>query len=123
MITYDRDKVLDAYLNGVKIVDGNNHTREEVIDDDTSLVVMQGKDRPLCLFIRGSRGCCLNGLGYNSDKGYLYLSPWSEGGVVMGSDLTEENVADYNESVTFDSIKIVEWIDRDGTTHSTEEDA
>ena len=120
MITYDREKVLNAYLNGKDIIDGHSPSGE-IINKDTSLVILRGKDRPLCLFIKGNIYCSLNGVGYKPDTGYLYLSQSSEGGAITGSTLTEKNVAEYNDSVMYDSIKIIEWIDRDGAIHSIED--
>lgn len=124
MITTDRAKVLGGFINGLPILDGHNKKFLEGDRDREYLVVLKGKDRPLCLYLNNSRGCCLNGIHFISKDGkeYLYLSQCSEGGVMKGT-INNDSVREYNDSVTFDSIKIVEWIDRPGLIHSTEEDA
>lgn len=118
MIRTNKGEILEAFLNGATIIDGHDDT---VIDRECSIIKLADPERPFCLFLHGARYQSLNGLGIRDD-GTLRLSPVSVGGVVMGG-LTESSIKEYNDSVSIKGIEIVEWIDRDGTIHSTEVDA
>ena len=113
-----KNVIVDAFLNGATIIDNHDDT---VIDRECSIIKLADSERPLCLFIHGARYQSLNGVRLAKD-GNIHLSQMAIGGVVVG-ELTPESVGEYNSSVSIDGIKIVEWIDRDGTIHSTEVDA
>lgn len=115
MVTNDTNLLVRAFLNGATIIDGHDNS---VINRDCSLVRLQDPERPLCLFLHGSRYQCLNGV--RLADGNIHLSQMAIGGVVVG-ELTPESVAEYNSSVAY-GIKIAEWIDRDGTIHSAKVD-
>ena len=117
MVTNDTNLLVRAFLDEATIIDGHDNS---VINRDCSLVRLQDPERPLCLFLHGSRYQCLNGVRLAKD-GNIHLSQMAVGGVAVG-ELTSESVEEYNSSVTFDGIKIAEWIDRDGTIHSAKVD-
>lgn len=115
--TNDTNLLVRAFLNGATIRDCHDNS---VINRDCSLVRLQDPERPLCLFLHGARAQSLNAVRLAKDNN-LHLSQMAIGGVVSG-ELTQEAVEEYNSSVTFDGIKIAEWIDRDGTIHSAKVD-
>ena len=117
VVTNDTNLLVRAFLNGATIRDGHDNS---VINRDCSLVRLQDPERPLCLLLHGVRAQSLNAVRLAKDDN-LHLSQMAIGGVVTG-DLTQGAVEEYNSSVTFDGIKIAEWIDRDGTIHSAKVD-